>query len=418
MSKCLTFALLLAAGCTFDASNRLDDDGAPIVSDAESGIDASDIDAALFDAGLADASPFDAGAPDASPADAAIPCVGDLMGFDLLNMDRCDPNDPITNLILDMNGNYELNGDALTLTDPNGGDIPIDLKVVPQTGGDDLLVLTLTDLQIANSARLHLLGARPVVLISTGDMTVGGRIQATARDGLTGAGANVSADCATGAGTDGELQTDDNNREAGSGGGGASFGTAGGTGSRIVNSTGTNDSPGGLVMANPTLAPLRGGCAGGAGGGDGGAGGNGGGAMHLAAAGTITLTGAISSSGAGGRGVSGFFGGGGGGGSGGAVLIQADSLVNLGIITVNGGGGGEGARQINSTDAGTHGRITSNDPAPGGSGASNGGNGGDGATISEAAGNGETGSQSNSLPTGAGGGGGGIGVVVIDLVNP
>lgn len=419
MFKCLSLAVLLAAGCTFDSSNQLSGDGGGGgVPDGQPGIDASVIDAAVIDAAIVDAAPVDA-APDANVDGApdATPCVGDIMGFDLLNMDRCDPSDPITDLILNISGNYIFDGDNNTLTDPDNNVIPLVIDVVPQVDGDDLLIVTVTDLVVVGGARLRLLGARPIVIISTGDMSIAGRVQATRLGLLPGAGANIDTNCGTGAGTDGALQTDSNTNDAGSGGGGAGFGTAGGFGARIVNSNGDN-SPGGAEAVLQTLEPLRGGCPGGTGGNTGGgAGGFGGGALHLAAAGTLTITGAISASGSGGSGVEGVRSGGGGAGSGGAVLIQAGTLVNNGIITTNGGAGGEGSAGATNTDSGDNGSITSDNAANGGSGFSNGGNGGDGATVNDGAGDGTEGNQSNSFARGSGGGGGGLGVVRIETVN-
>ncbi len=416
MFKCVSLAMLLAAGCAFDSSNQLNDDGGVPQIDGPT-IDASSeiVDAAIVDASPADAAP-DAEIPDAEVPD-ATPCVGDLMGFDLLNMDRCDPSAPITDLILDQDGFYLFNGITATLQDPDDNNIPLIIDTVAQGGGAaDLLIITVTNFEIASNSRLRLIGPNPVVIISTGDMDISGRLQATRVGVQPGAGGNIDINCSTGAGTNGALQPDENGRIGGSGGGGAGFGTAGGFGARVVTSADDN-SPGGTAALVQTLEPLRGGCQGGNGGGDGGEGGFGGGAIHLAAAGTISIDGLVSASGSGGRGVSGVDSGGGGGGSGGAVLIQAGTLVNNGIITINGGGGGEGSSGVTSTTAGANGSLNTNNAATGGSGASNGGNGGDGATINDAAGDGTEGNQSDFFVRGGGGGGGGIGVVRIETVN-
>tara|TARA_R110002096_G_scaffold436021_1_gene665233 strand:- start:104347 stop:105603 length:1257 start_codon:yes stop_codon:yes gene_type:complete len=418
MFKCLSPVILLAAGCAFDSSTQVSGDGGVGVPDSAR-IDAADIDAAIVDAAIVDAAPDDAmpdaevdGAPDATP------CVGDLMGFDLLNMDRCDPTGPTTSLVLDQDGFYEFNSDDMMLSEPDSNVVQLMPDIVTQVGGADLVVLTYTDVELASAARLRVVGTRPVVIISTGDMEIAGRLQATRRGVLTGAGANIDVGCATGAGTDGALQIDSLDRMAGSGGGGAGFGTAGGEGARLVNSN-DNNSPGGTTAALLTLEPLRGGCKGGSGGGDGGAGGDGGGALHLAVAGTLTISGLVTASGAGGFGVTGTSSGGGGGGSGGAVLIQAGSFIDDGIITVNGGGGGEGSRTSTATDAGTDGLLGSNNAASGGGGDSSGGNGGDGASINDPAEDGDEANFPNGgTARGSGGGGGGLGVIRIETVNP
>jgi hypothetical protein len=92
---------------------------------------------------------------------------------------------------------------------------------------------------------------------------------------------------------------------------------------------------------------FRGGFGGGAGGdssnGDIGSGGGGGGALHIMAAGTVTISGNITSIGGAG-GSTAVDGGGGGGGSGGVIWIETTKqIIHSGSMNANGGVGGLGA---------------------------------------------------------------------------
>jgi hypothetical protein len=84
-------------------------------------------------------------------------------------------------------------------------------------------------------------------------------------------------------------------------------------------------------------------------------GGSGGGAIHLNAAGTLTVNGTISANGATGGTYSGSYGA--GGGAGGSIWLTANEMVGNGIIRANGGAGGNVST---GGGGGGGGRITSN----------------------------------------------------------
>jgi hypothetical protein len=360
-------------------------------------------------------------APDANPnapdAD-LVTCVGDQLDFTLLNMQACDPPPPSGDMNLNIPGTYSLNTDTGVFRDPIGITTVLDFTVVPQSGAPDLFVTTVTSFEIGGFVTLALNGSRPFVLISTSSIYLFGDISAAANDNLAGVGGDNAAVCATGRGTNGVTQTDDNGNDGGTGGGGGGFGTAGGEGARVDGSD-SNNVPGGEASADTTLVPLRGGCSGGSGGRNGGAGGGGGGAMQLVANNGIIIAGDLTASGGGGRGVQGSESGGGGGGSGGGILLQAASLVDTtGTITVNGGGGGEGARANASSDPGDPGSINSDTPAAGGSSGSPGGNGGDGGSPQSPPQNGSAGAEGENDAAGGGGGGGAMGRIRLEIGIP
>jgi hypothetical protein len=114
------------------------------------------------------------------------------------------------------------------------------------------------------------------------------------------------------------------------------------------------------------------------------AGGAGGGALEIAVAGALQVTGSVLSNGGQGTGGCGSEGGGSGGGSGGGILLEGATVdVATGAeVTANGGDGGNGR---------------------------NGGNGGNGGTATAAPQNGE-----NDGANGGGGGGGAVGRIRIN----
>ncbi|HEU4729863.1 MAG TPA: hypothetical protein VFT22_18330 [Kofleriaceae bacterium] len=254
-------------------------------------------------------------------------------------------------------------------------------------------------------------GRRPLILFSTGSITISGVLDAASHPTKDGPGAD--ADCPS-AGftnpTDGGFQ--------GGGGWGGSFGTAGGNGGN-----GASGSGGVAPGAFPATA-LRGGCPGSSGangaGRGGGRRGHGGGAVALLAMQTITIDGTVNASGAAGRGSGVAFGvtggGGGGGGSGGMIVLEAGTVTIPGKCFANGGGGGEGAGFSGGRDGGE-----SPAPSEAGDGASGGsrtgGDGGGGAFGTTGSAGGGTGSRSRSDGDGGGGGGGG-GAGVIKVVAP
>jgi len=219
----------------------------------------------------------------------------------------------------------------------------------------------------------------PVVILATGDVTIGGTL-------------DVSGGSSPGVGSGGNGATGDDGAPGLAGPGGFDGGRGGLTGANSVGGTGIGPggAPGGTVFAGSNncgfAVPLGGGGAGyfaagsaanpnpffcpgtaggttygtsqilpliggsGGGGGAGGAtfsgsgGGGGGGALLIASSGTVNVTGSVSANGGSG-GDSGGSGAGapGGGGSGGAIRILATTLAGAGTISAVGGSSSFGA---------------------------------------------------------------------------
>lgn len=416
----LLLYLATFVNCSFDSGNTLEGTGLPLdadvtVVDAEVGEDDANV-------SVADAS------PDATVIipDAAVPsCVGDLLGFDIVNMEDCDPVLPTGPLNLTMAGfRYLLDTSAQTLT-RNGVPIPFTRTVVLQTGGSELLVVSAEGFSLGPTVTLNVVGERPLVLISTSSIELAGTILVNADGVLSGAGGDKTEDCGnTGRGGVGVVQADDSNNQGGSGGGGGGFGGDGGEGAKIDEANNNaNPTSEGFENGGDLIVPLRGGCSGGAGGGNGpGQGGGAGGAIQLVAKFQLQVSGTISAAGGGGRGTSQTNSGGGGGGSGGAILLQGSPVQLSGRLLVNGGGGGEGSRGGTGSGAGQDGSSQFITAAPGGaagsSGSSSGGDGGAGGgagvegqnsvEINPEDGN-EGSANMQSGAAGGGGGGGGVG---------
>ena len=256
-------------------------------------------------------------------------------------------------------------------------------------------------------------GARPLVLVAQTRITVTGLLDAASHrsSGAVGAGAGSPGDCRPFASSPGA-------GPPGGGGAGGSFAFPGGNG-------GTGDSvnqPGGQAASAIVGSParLRGGCAGQpGGGGSANDGGVGGGAVYLVSAGTISVTGTIDVSGAGGKGRNAEHGGG-GGGSGGMIVLHAASIATMqGTLLIADGGGGGGGSSAHDTSQQTangddgHEPIlqTSIVPARGGAGGvgTMGFNGGSGGNGYPALSNTMPGLKGEAGDTGSGGGGGGGG---------
>lgn len=243
-----------------------------------------------------------------------------------------------------------------------------------------------------NVQTLSATGSRPLVILATQSLVVSGTLDvASHRGGTIGPGANAAACVAGQAAT---------NKQGGPGG---SFGGRGGAG-------------GGGPLAGATatsVTTIRGGCAGLQGsGGTQGVGGNGGGAVYLIAGTSISISGAINASGAGGGGAIDTAGGG-GGGSGGMIGLDAPTItISPGAqIFANGGGGGEGAGNSNSGNPGAD-PTSALVPAAGGANGAGAGDGGNGAAGTLLDGSpGETSAES-------GGGGGGAGVIKVFPAQP
>jgi len=200
-------------------------------------------------------------------------------------------------------------------------------------GGPDVCVIPATTSTIA--AHLTVVGAHPLVVFSTGDITITstGVIDVASHHSplVIGAGSDPSA-CMTGS-------TGNSDGMNGGGGAGGSFSGKGGDGG---NGGGGGAGHGAAGMAAGTPTFVRGGCRGTQGGGSAGAPGGGGGAVYLLSQHTIMIAGAIDASGAAGGGAIASKQGGSGGGSGGLIALFAAAITGDGALYADGGGGGAG----------------------------------------------------------------------------
>ena len=253
----------------------------------------------------------------------------------------------------------------------------------------DVCLMHFTSMDI--TAALHVMGPRPLIIVSDGDITVRA---AVTYDGSVGSGGPNCNAQQPGLGT-----------HVGAGGGGGGYGGGGAPGGAGM---GVNGGSGGMAFGSGALDPLFPGCPGAAGGSGSGAGGGtggfGGGGIELSAKGnlTVTATGVVSADGGGGTGGTGIgsgnLGGGGGGGAGGAVLLEAGFVTVNGSVCAVGGGGGEGGFGTTFGTAGDAGSGCTR----GSGGGQNVGAGGAGA----GSGNPAPGTPGGSAIAGGGGGGG------------
>lgn len=262
----------------------------------------------------------------------------------------------------------------------------------------ELCLIAARTLRLPAGVTVKLVGTRPVVLLGTTLIEIGGVLDVSSRSPTEiGAGGSHSR-CVP-----------DPMPVGASGGWGGTFFGAGGKG-------GTTPSDMSPVVPSLPGAPLttpeyiRGGCRGQAGGAFPGDGGAGGGAVYLISQTSIVVTGVINASGGPGTG-GGLRGGGGGGGSGGMIGFDSQVLsAGTASLFANGGGGGCGST---SMAAGENGGIASAPNAPGRGCRVNGAGsfGGDGSsTLTD---NGTDGSRSTSIDVAAGGGGGGGGLLYV-----
>jgi hypothetical protein len=271
-------------------------------------------------------------------------------------------------------------------------------------------------LTVNDGVTVRIAGKHPLVIVASGDVTLGGTLLATdcAAATPTGgmqAGGVFDVDNGNGLGSRGG-RAGGSGQSTASGGGGGGYGDAGGAGG---NGVGVAGGAGGGLFGDLTTEPvtLIGGSGGGAGGGGavGGKGGAGGGAIQIAADGAMTVRGTIQAGGCGGL-PGGAAGGGGGGGSGGVILLEAPTIAFApgAVLVVNGGGGGGGDRGA----AGQPGTTTTA-AATGGNGANLGTRGGNGGAQGQLGGGRGT-NVSGSLRYG-GGGGGATGRIAIKTLN-
>ena len=295
-----------------------------------------------------------------------------------------------------------------TLTNPIDTDGATTCTAVT-SGANGLCVIAAGSISVEEL--VHVIGAKPLVLVATGSITISGTLDAASHRGLAtpyttifvGAGANPGGG-ACNAGTAPTVSS-----AAGGGGAGGTLTALGGNGGDSRNG---GASEGGVRGVAPTIAGLRGGCPGQNGiNGLPGQGGSGGGAVYLIAETMIAISGQINASGEGGHpGVTNAAGGG-GGGSGGMLGLDSPMIMNNGAVYANGGGGAEGS---GTTTPGAPGQEAINEnQAPASQPTSNGGNGGAGGAGGSGIGA-AAGSAGETVDGfGGGGAGGGTGLIKV-----
>ncbi|ACY14631.1 hypothetical protein [Haliangium ochraceum] len=396
----LACACLPSAACTFSPS-PLDPIGvdAALAPDADIGSDAP--------LPVIDAGPDDGGI-DAPPPPELI---------DIAHLAAEDEWPGLASLQLDNGASIDTT--ALTINGMpypgvEGDDIVFE-SVAQEGSGPELAVLRVSALTV-NNGTVRVLGARPLLVIASGEITLDGVLDASADFATPGPGGAAQSE---GDGRGGDGSSDDN---LDTGGGGAGFGGGGGEGGEsddciICPSRGRPGEPYGV----PSLVPLQGG----SGGGDGAidrscakaAGGAGGGAVQISSSTSIRIApnSGVHTGGGGGRGGSieddgcpeDTSGSGAGGGSGGAIYLQAPMIEHRGVLAANGGSGGSGGGG-NNRNHGENGAFSAAS-APGGQSPDDnfGGTGGNGGALDVGAEVGRGGE------TNGGGGGGAVGRIVL-----
>jgi hypothetical protein len=322
-------------------------------------------------------------------------------------------------LVLDIDGVYTYDTDDGILLDPN--DVQV-LPLPPSTFEEgNVRAVWVDGLTIDSATTLRVTGGRPIMFVSTSDITIRGNATidvSSAFDSVNqvffpGAGAEPTpSECASNAATFGGDCTEG----AGGGGGGGFAGNGGDGGRGAVTRTcdgqqGVDGGNGGAALGAPPTT-IRAGCPGERGGnGDAdfkyGLGGDGGGAVHLASRTRIDIEGIVHAGGSGGAGAENNRSGGGGGGSGGYIGLESLDIEidSTAALTANGGGGGGGCSN-GLAGSGGNGRTTGQ-AAAGGAGQSSGGDGGDGS-----AGTVRDGQVGADADRGGGAGAGGAGFIL------
>ncbi len=372
-------------------------------TDAAEPPDARRADARPADARPADARPIDAAPVDARPCvpgcegDVLFTCNGDGTSNQTVCPAGCDPSTPPACFVLQPQhlSPTMCSDEADRPPTIPAGETPLDTSicaggevVAQDDGAPELCVFHWESLTVPVNATLKVSGARGVAIVTSGNMTILGAIDASATGNDGGPGAQVGA---LSQGGPGPFQTS----VGGGGGGGATQGAAGGS-----SSSGDVGASGGVP--HPDEKVLRAGAFGGPGGDQCGFagcpahGGGGGGALYLVACGTLQLGASSVIDASGGGGAGGEAGsllesawGGDGGGSGGDIVIEASIVLANGGAKIgsNGGGGGGGGSSTSEIIVGAPGEPgTDGSPvvtrAPGGPAAMGGGAGGAGGTGS------------------------------------
>ena len=274
----------------------------------------------------------------------------------------------------DTSGNYSLDTDGLQLSHPAVNLPAVALQHIKQADGTMAAVLVVPRFEIARNAILRATGTRPLIIVSTGDILVGGEIDVSSSATGKGAGANTAPGCA--AGGDGKAGLFNAAGGRGGGGGGGGFGAPGGAGGDGDTANTTGGSRGGSNLASFTES-VRGGCQGGGGRTSTGekSGGEGGGAIQLSACGMIQLTSGAFLRASGASGSADTTVSGSGGGSGGYIGLDANRVIAQALppiqLLANGGDGGPG-----TSSGGVGGNFGMPQGADGSSDTSGGGGGG------------------------------------------
>ena len=293
------------------------------------------------------------------------------------------------NVVADGTSNIQISGNCTFDTTAGTANCLYDsdyrFQKITQTDVDqtEIGVFVMGSLIVGPNATITVTGSRPLVLVTSGAMTIKGMM--TAMPG-------VETNRSNGGGYSAPLAGATDHKGRGPGGGGAPTGTNGGGGGAYCGKGGGTN--GGTPYGSAEISPLDGGSSGGMGFD---LAGGGGGAIQLVSSTSITLTSQAKINVGGGGGV--LYGD--GGGSGGAVLLEAPVVTMGGTIAAN---GGSGSSNSNGT-SGSSGTADST-PAPGGLGNNAGGSGSAGTTI-----DGTTGTYNDSSVTmiGIGNYGGGSG---------
>lgn len=399
------------AGLTTDA--RPGDGAEP----ADAGLlDGAVPDTAVPDAGFEDTGSFDTGAPDTGAPDTGASDTGQVDAGDV-EIPHLSPGERAagTAAVVLTDQTIDTTNLSLGMPLPQGATF----TSIPQGQGEpELAVLRVGSFATA-TGEVRVIGERALVIVSAGDVVIGGTLNAGAAESTPGAG-GYGPGAGPGSGGNGGSR----GSYSDSGGGGGGYGTDGLRGGHAEGGS-AGGGGGGGTYGGPRIPVLEGGSGGGRGGNGGcqdNEGGAGGGAVQIYSATMIRIDGILSAGGGGGGrgpGCSGSnAGAGAGGGAGGALLLQAPVVENMGMIAANGGGGGGGGSSGFSGRPGWNARFGATAAPGGGTTGAYGERGGDGAYATTAAepGNDALGSGING--GNAGGGGGGVGRIYILTTSP
>jgi hypothetical protein len=416
---------LLCLSCTFDGSGI---EGSVPGQDARAGAQDSSTSKERHDALTRrdTAASRDSSVPRSDGADASAGDVLDAAPEQVCGwpfrpeyFDRCNDPVPAGSALTLSSGAFVYDTDSGLLSHTSA-----EVSSPPSSIVNEARVIWVTSFVVSGAATLRATGSRPLMVVSTGDMTIDGSIDVssstrTAGDFDLGAGAIADPSSCSSP----PLAGTRCGKHGASGGGGGGFAIAGGAGDGggKGHDCGDGDSDGkpptsGGAPIEGLAGQIRGGCAGAPGDftdedgaviEDRGEGGPGGGALHLTARGVLTVRGTLHAGGAGGRPGSDHRASGGGGGSGGYIGLESNDLrvQQSAVLAANGGGGGGGCDNPTGL-AGADGTPFAT-AAAGGAAQGDGGEGNDGAYLSVAPGTADAAGK-----RGGGGGGGGVGFIV------